>query len=128
LSGNNPPGEHKTVELKIKQNDTPQLPDDAADYARAQLEALVRRFENPDEPYRSLVLSMWTARYGDYDNLARVEGMVRRRRRLRWRSGEGSAHHSSAHPTRRPAPPIPRHLRSCRPTPAPARPMCWCSA
>lgn len=73
LSGNNPPGEHKTMELKIKQTDTPQLPDDAADYARAQLEALIRRFENPDEPYRSLVLSMWTARYGDYDNLARVK-------------------------------------------------------
>jgi ATP-dependent helicase/nuclease subunit B len=73
LSGNNPPGEHKTVELKIKQNEMPQLPDDAADYARAQLEALIRRFENPDEPYRSLVLSMWTARYGDYDNLARVK-------------------------------------------------------
>ncbi|HTB01547.1 MAG TPA: double-strand break repair protein AddB [Bradyrhizobium sp.] len=73
LSGNNPPGEHKTVELKIRQNDTPQLPDEAADYARAELEALIRRFENPDEPYRSLVLSMWTARYGDYDNLARVK-------------------------------------------------------
>src|SRR5882724_10439891 len=73
LSGNNPPGEHKTMELKIKQNDTPQPPDDAADYARAQLEALIRRFENPDEPYRPLVLSMWTARYGDYDNLARVK-------------------------------------------------------
>ncbi len=73
ISGNNPPGEHRTLELKIKQNDTPQLPDEAADYARAQLEALIRRFENPDEPYRSLVLSMWTARYGDYDNLARVK-------------------------------------------------------
>ena len=73
LSGNNPPGEHKTLELKIKQGDTPQLPNDAADYAWAQLEALVRRFDNPEEPYRSLVLSMWTARYGDYDNLARVK-------------------------------------------------------
>ena len=73
LSGNNPPGEHKTLELKIKPSDQPQSPDAAADYARAQLEALVRRFENPDEPYRSLVLSMWTARYGDYDNLARVK-------------------------------------------------------
>ena len=73
ISGNNPPGEHKTLELKIKPNDTPQPPDEAADYARAQLEALVRRFDNPDEPYRSLVLSMWTARYGDYDNLARVK-------------------------------------------------------
>src|SRR5258706_2053763 len=38
LSGNNPPGEHKTLELKIKPSDTPQPPDDAADYARAQLE------------------------------------------------------------------------------------------
>ena len=73
LSGNNPPGEHKKLELKIRQSDTPQSPDEAADYARAQLEALIRRFENPDEPYRSLVLSMWTARYGDYDNLARVK-------------------------------------------------------
>ena len=36
FSGNNPPGEHKTLELKVKQNDTPQLPDAAADYARAQ--------------------------------------------------------------------------------------------
>ena len=35
LSGNNPPGEHKPLELKIKQNDTPQPPDEAADYARA---------------------------------------------------------------------------------------------
>lgn len=72
LSGNNPPGEHKTLELKIK-SEPPQSPDEAADYARAKLEELVRRFENPDEPYRSLVLSMWTARYGDYDNLARVK-------------------------------------------------------
>jgi ATP-dependent helicase/nuclease subunit B len=73
LSGNNPPGEHKTLELKIKPGDMPQSPDAAAVYAREQLEALVRRFENPEEPYRSLVLSMWTARYGDYDNLARVK-------------------------------------------------------
>ncbi|MBI5323378.1 double-strand break repair protein AddB [Bradyrhizobium sp.] len=73
ISGNNPPGEHKALALKIRQNDTPQPPDEAADHARAQLEALIRRFENPDEPYRSLVLSMWTARYGDYDNLARVK-------------------------------------------------------
>lgn len=73
LSGNNPPGEHKTLELKIKTSDTPQPPNDAAGYARDQLEALVRRFDNPEEPYRSMVLSMWTARYGDYDDLARVK-------------------------------------------------------
>ena len=73
ISGNNPPGEHKALELKMRQNDTPQSPNEAADHARTQLEALVRRFDNPEEPYRSLVLSMWTARYGDYDNLARVK-------------------------------------------------------
>jgi ATP-dependent helicase/nuclease subunit B len=73
ISGNNPPGDYTPLELKIKQNDAPQPPDQAADYARDQLEALIRRFENPEEPYRSLVLSMWTARYGDYDNLARVK-------------------------------------------------------
>ena len=73
LSGNNPPGEHKTLELKIKPSDTPQPPDEAADDARAQLEALIRRFENPDEPYRSLVLSMWADRYGSYDDLARIK-------------------------------------------------------
>jgi ATP-dependent helicase/nuclease subunit B len=73
LSGNNPPGEHKTLELKIKPSDTPQPPDDAADYARAQLEVLIRRFENPDEPYRSLVLPMWTNRYSSYDDLARIK-------------------------------------------------------
>jgi len=73
LSGNNPAGEHKTLELKIKPSDTPQPPDDAADYARAQLEVLIRRFENPDEPYRSLVLPMWTNRYSSYDDLARIK-------------------------------------------------------
>lgn len=72
ISGNDPPGEHKSLELKIR-NETPQSPDEAADYARAQLEALVRRFDDPTTPYRSLVLSMWTARYGDYDDLARVK-------------------------------------------------------
>jgi ATP-dependent helicase/nuclease subunit B len=72
LSGNNPPGENKPLQLQIK-NETPQSPAEAAGYAREQLEALVRRFDNSEEPYRSMVLSMWTARYGDYDNLARVK-------------------------------------------------------
>ena len=73
VSGNNPPGEHKPLELKIKPSDTPQPPDEAADYARAQLEELIRRFENSEEPYRSLVLPMWTDRYGPYDDLARIK-------------------------------------------------------
>jgi ATP-dependent helicase/nuclease subunit B len=72
ISGNNPPGEYKTLELKIK-NETPQLPDEAADYALAQLAALIRRFENEAEPYRSLNLPMWTNRYGSYDDLARIK-------------------------------------------------------
>jgi ATP-dependent helicase/nuclease subunit B len=73
LSGNNPPGEERSLELKIKNGDTPQHPDAAADYARTQLEALVRKFEDENEPYRSLVLSMWTSRYGTYDDLARIK-------------------------------------------------------
>jgi ATP-dependent helicase/nuclease subunit B len=73
LSGNNPPGEQRTLELKIKQGDTPQPPDEAADYARQQLEALIRKFENENEPYTSLNLSMWSNRYGSYDDLARIK-------------------------------------------------------
>jgi len=72
LSGNNPPGEEKRLELKIK-NETPQPPDEAADYARAQLEALIRKFEDDMEPYTSLNLSMWSNRYGEYDDLARIK-------------------------------------------------------
>jgi ATP-dependent helicase/nuclease subunit B len=73
LSGNNPPGEEKPLELKIRQGDKPQPPDEAADYARAQLEALIRKFEDEKEPYISLNLSMWSNRYGEYDDLARIK-------------------------------------------------------
>jgi ATP-dependent helicase/nuclease subunit B len=72
LSGNNPPGEHRALVLKIR-NETPQSPNQAADHARAQLEALIRIFENESEPYRSLNLPMWTNRYGSYDDLARIK-------------------------------------------------------
>lgn len=72
ISGNNPPGEHRTLELKIR-NETPQRPDDAAAYALAQLEELIRKFENETEPYRSMNLPMWTNRYGSYDDLARIK-------------------------------------------------------
>jgi len=73
LSGNNPPGEERALELKIRQNDTPQPPDEAADYARQQLEVLIRKFEDENEPYTSLNLSMWSNRYGHYDDLARIK-------------------------------------------------------
>ena len=73
LSGNNPPGEHRLLELKIRSNDAPQPPDEAADYAREQLEALIRKFEDPETAYTSLNLSMWSNRYGAYDDLARIK-------------------------------------------------------
>jgi ATP-dependent helicase/nuclease subunit B len=73
LSGNNPPGEQKPLELKIKQGDTPQTPNDAADEARGKLEALIRAFENESQAYTSLNLSMWSNRYGSYDDLARIK-------------------------------------------------------
>jgi ATP-dependent helicase/nuclease subunit B len=73
LSGNNPPGEQKPLELKINKGDQPQPPDVAADEARRKLEALIRAFENEDQAYTSLNLSMWSNRYGAYDDLARIK-------------------------------------------------------
>ena len=73
LSGNNPPGEQKPLELKINQRDTPQPPDAAADEARNKLESLIRAFENEAQAYTSLNLSMWSNRYGSYDDLARIK-------------------------------------------------------
>ena len=73
LSGNNPPGDHRSLELKIRNNDTPQPPDEAADYARLELEKLIRKFEDENQAYTSLNLSMWANRYGAYDDLARIK-------------------------------------------------------
>ena len=44
-----------------------------AEHALRRLEELARRFENEEQPYLPLVLSMWKARYGTYDHLARVK-------------------------------------------------------
>jgi ATP-dependent helicase/nuclease subunit B len=73
LSGNNPPGEQRRLELKINKSETPQPPDDAADEARRKLEQLIRTFDNDSQPYNSLNLSMWSNRYGAYDDLARIK-------------------------------------------------------
>ena len=73
LSGNNPPGEQKLLELKINKSDQPQAPDEAAREARRKLEDLIRAFENESQPYTSLNLSMWSNRYGAYDDLARIK-------------------------------------------------------
>jgi ATP-dependent helicase/nuclease subunit B len=73
LSGNNPPGKSILLELKVNKSDAPQFPDDAADDARRKLETLIRAFENEDQAYTSLNLSMWSNRYGAYDDLARIK-------------------------------------------------------
>ncbi|WP_407157267.1 double-strand break repair protein AddB [Bradyrhizobium sp. STM 3557] len=73
LSGNNPPGEERVLELKINKSDQPQPPDAAAREARDKLEALIRRFEDENQAYTSLNLSMWANRYGAYDDLARIK-------------------------------------------------------
>ncbi len=72
LSGNNPPGEPRLVDLDKNKNET-QTPDEAADNALEKLEALIRAFENEDQGYTSLNLPMWTTRYGAYDDLARIK-------------------------------------------------------
>jgi ATP-dependent helicase/nuclease subunit B len=73
LSGNNPPGEQRTLELKIRPGDTPQPPNEAADHARRELEKLIRQFDDENQAYTSLNLSMWSNRYGSYDDLARIK-------------------------------------------------------
>jgi ATP-dependent helicase/nuclease subunit B len=73
LSGNNPPGEQRSLELKINHRDAPQPPDEAATEARHKLEALIRSFENEEQAYTSLNLPMWANRYGTYDDLARIK-------------------------------------------------------
>jgi ATP-dependent helicase/nuclease subunit B len=67
LKGAEPPGEERVVDFDGGS------PDVAADEALERLTALVTRFEEETTPYRSLVLSMWTQRYGTYDDLARVK-------------------------------------------------------
>ena len=73
LSGNSPAGVERVLDLKANRGDQPQLPDDAADDALRELTALIKRFDNEDEPYRSVVLTMWANRYGAYDDLARIK-------------------------------------------------------
>jgi ATP-dependent helicase/nuclease subunit B len=67
LNGGAPAGEESIIRLKDR------TPDAAADAALAELKALVVRFEDESTPYRPLVLSMWSNRYGAYDDLARVK-------------------------------------------------------
>ena len=72
LSGNNPPGEPKPVDLDNGKT-ARQSPDQAADRALEQLTALIRAFDNEAQGYTSLDLPMWKTRYGTYDDLARIK-------------------------------------------------------
>jgi ATP-dependent helicase/nuclease subunit B len=67
LKGADPPGAPKPISFKDG------TPDHHADRALERLTALVRRFADENEPYRSLVHPMWTTHYGVYDHLARVK-------------------------------------------------------
>jgi ATP-dependent helicase/nuclease subunit B len=67
LKGGARPGEPKLIDFKTGTADS------QADRALAKLTTLAQRFDDDDQPYRSLVHPMWTARYGDYDHLARVK-------------------------------------------------------
>lgn len=73
LSGNDPAGQEIILDLKRDRNESSLMPDEIAQEARVRLEVLVRAFENEEQPYRSMILSMWTTRYGQYDDLSRVK-------------------------------------------------------
>jgi ATP-dependent helicase/nuclease subunit B len=67
LKGGVPPGKLEPIVFKDG------TPASQAERALAKLTTLVQRFDDDNEPYRSLVHPMWKARYGDYDHLARVK-------------------------------------------------------
>jgi ATP-dependent helicase/nuclease subunit B len=67
LKGRTPPGEIRIVQFDDS------TPDAQADNALRRLTGVARRFEDEAQPYYSLVSSMWRAKYGDYDHLARVK-------------------------------------------------------
>lgn len=73
LSGNEPAGKENILVLRRDRAEEPLFPDEAADEARAKLTALIRAFDNEATPYTSLNLSMWSNRYGSYDDLARIK-------------------------------------------------------
>ena len=68
LKGREPAGEYEPIDFKDG--------GDAESHAARALEkltTLAERFEDEQQPYRPLVMSMWKNRYGTYDHLARVK-------------------------------------------------------
>jgi ATP-dependent helicase/nuclease subunit B len=66
LKGGELPGDGKPINFKNGDADT------HAERALEKLQAVAARFEDEQQPYLPLVLSMWKNRYGSYDHLARV--------------------------------------------------------
>ena len=67
LKGGEPAGEAKMIQFK--QGDV----NVHADRALEKLRSVAARFEEEQQPYLPLVLSMWKNRYGTYDHLSRVK-------------------------------------------------------
>jgi ATP-dependent helicase/nuclease subunit B len=67
LSGGSPAGEERVITFKDASLDA------VAEEALDRLKTLVIRFEDESTPYRAFVLSMWSHRYGTYDDLSRVK-------------------------------------------------------
>jgi len=72
-AGNNPPGKSILLELKVNKGDQPQLRTTRPIMPARSWRSLIRKFEDEEQPYTSLVLSMWSDRYGRYDDLARIK-------------------------------------------------------
>ena len=73
LSGNDPPGRECVITFKQAKDQPPLMPDEAAEAVRAALHQFIRKFDDEATPYKSLVLPMWSNRYGAYDDLARIK-------------------------------------------------------
>jgi ATP-dependent helicase/nuclease subunit B len=67
LKGGEPAGEDKPIAFKDGDANV------HAERALAKLKDVAAHFEDEQQPYRPLVLSMWKTRYGSYDHLARVK-------------------------------------------------------
>jgi len=67
LKGGDPAGEGVSIDFKDGDANV------HADRALAKLKLVATRFEDEQQPYLPLVLSMWKSRYGTYDHLARVK-------------------------------------------------------
>jgi ATP-dependent helicase/nuclease subunit B len=67
LKGGEPAGEERPIEFKEGDADS------HARRALEKLQAVAARFEDEQQPYLPLVLSMWKNRYGTYDHLSRVK-------------------------------------------------------